>query len=74
MRHLQPLLNIWILGEEVACEQQRSRRGLVPGEDEDELVGEDLVLRQDLVLARGLDAQLERVHGGDGGGVSEPGV
>ena len=33
-----------------------------PGKYEDELVRDDLVLAEDLVPARGLDAQLQRVH------------
>ena len=45
-----------------------------PGEYEDELVRHDLVLAEDLVPARGLDTQLQRVHRGHRRRVVYPGA
>ena len=46
----------------------------LPSEDEDELVGHDLVLRDEIVAPRGLHAELEGVHRGDCGRVGLAGL
>ena len=70
--HLEPLLHVRVLSQKVACEEQRRGCGLVPSQDEDKLVSENLILGQNLVLASGLDTKLERVYRGHRRGVGDP--
>ena len=59
---LKFLLDPGVGGQQEGGEQQGGRCGLVPGEDEDELVSHDLVLSDEIVSPSSLHTQLESVH------------